>query len=80
MRSIGWGAKPADYFVARDALVAAIRSCATEWSEPLEADGRRAITAIVVPMLQGAAVETALAAERIALDAESEAPGVESRQ
>jgi hemoglobin-like flavoprotein len=77
---IGWGAKPADYFVARDALVAAIRSCATEWSEPLEADWRRAITAIVVPMLQGAAVETALAAERIALDAESEAPGAESKQ
>jgi hypothetical protein len=32
----------------------------------LEADWRRAITAIIVPMLQGAAVETALASERLA--------------
>jgi hemoglobin-like flavoprotein len=63
---LGWGARPADYLVARDALVAAIRSRATEWSEPLEADWRRAITALVVPMLQGAAVETAVAAERLA--------------
>jgi hemoglobin-like flavoprotein len=63
---VGWGARPADYLVARDALVAAIRSRATEWSEPLEADWRRAITALVVPMLQGAAVETAVAAERLA--------------
>jgi len=63
---IGWGARPADYLVARDALVAAIRSRSTDWSELLEADWRRAITAIVVPMLHGAAVETAVAAERLA--------------
>jgi hemoglobin-like flavoprotein len=63
---VGWGARPADYLVARDALVAAIRSRAASWNETLEADWRRAITAIIVPMLQGAAVETALASERLA--------------
>jgi hypothetical protein len=34
----------------------------------LEADWRRAITAIVVPMLHGAAIETAIAAERLAAE------------
>jgi hemoglobin-like flavoprotein len=65
---VGWGARPGDYVVARDALVAAIRSRAATWSGTLEADWRYAITAIVVPMLQGAAVATALAAERLALE------------
>jgi hemoglobin-like flavoprotein len=65
---VGWGARPGDYLVARDALVAAIRSRADGWSATLEADWRYAITAIVVPMLQGAAVATALAAERLALE------------
>jgi hemoglobin-like flavoprotein len=65
---VAWGARPADYVVARNALVAAIRSRAGEWSEPLEADWRRAITAIIVPMLHGAAVETALAAELLSAE------------
>jgi hemoglobin-like flavoprotein len=65
---VGWGARPVDYVVARNALVAAIRSRAGEWSEPLEADWRRAITAIIVPMLHGAAVETALAAELLSAE------------
>ena len=63
---IGWGARPDDYRTARSALVAAVRSRAIVWDETLEADWRAAITAIIVTMLQGAAVETALAAERIA--------------
>jgi len=63
-----WGARPQDYFVVRDALVRAIKSAATSWSEDLEADWRQAITAIAVPMLQGAAVHTAMVAEEMADD------------
>jgi hemoglobin-like flavoprotein len=63
---VGWGAKPEDYFVVRDALVRAIREASASWSEELEADWRSAITAIAVPMLQGAAVHTAVVAEQLA--------------
>jgi hemoglobin-like flavoprotein len=63
-----WGARPQDYFVVRDALVRAIKSAATTWSDELEADWRHAITAITVPMLQGAAVHTAMVAEEMADD------------
>jgi hemoglobin-like flavoprotein len=63
---VGWRARPDDYVTARTALVAAVRSVAPQWSEELERDWRAAVTAIVVRMLQGAAVETAIAAERIA--------------
>jgi hemoglobin-like flavoprotein len=63
---VQWGAKPKDYFVVRDALVRAIRGASDEWSDELEADWRRAITAIAVPMLQGAAVHTAVIAEELA--------------
>jgi len=62
---VGWGAKPEDYFGVRDALVRAIRDASRSWNEELEADWRSAITAIVVPMLQGAAVHTALVAEQL---------------
>lgn len=65
---VAWGARPADYLVARTALVAAIRSGAALWNDTLEADWRQAITAILVPMLHGAAVETAICAERLALE------------
>ena len=65
---VHWGAKPQDYFVVRESLVRAIRSTSTSWSEELEADWRRAITAIAVPMLQGAAVHTAMVAEEMADD------------
>lgn len=65
---VGWGARPGDYLVARDALVTALRSGSSSWDETLEADWRAAITAILVPMLQGAAVETAVAAERLAAE------------
>jgi len=66
VQHVHWGAKPQDYFVVREALVRAIRSASTSWSDELEGDWRRAITAIAVPMLQGAAVHTAIVAEEMA--------------
>ena len=69
---VHWGAKPQDYFLVRDAIVRAIRSASTSWSEELEADWRRAITAIAVPMLQGAAVHTVMVAEEMAGDERGE--------
>lgn len=63
---VQWGAKPEDYFIVRDALVRAIHEVSASWTEELEEDWRRAITAIAVPMLQGAAVHTAVVAEQIA--------------
>ena len=50
----------------REAIVRAIRSASASWSDELEGDWRRAITAIAVPMLQGAAVHTAIVAEQMA--------------
>jgi hemoglobin-like flavoprotein len=67
---VGWRARPADYLVARHALVTAVRTLSPEWNDTLEADWHAAITSIVVPMLEGAAVETAMSAERLALDLE----------
>ena len=66
VQHVHWGAKPEDYLTVRDALVRAIRSSSRSWSSDLEADWRRAITAIAVPMLQGAAIHTALVAEQMA--------------
>ena len=63
---VQWGAKPDDYFLVRDALVRAIHSASASWTDELEADWRAAITAIAVPMLQGAAVHTAMVAEELA--------------
>jgi nitric oxide dioxygenase len=63
---VHWGARPEDYATARDALVAAIGALSPDWSPSLESEWRAAITAIVVPMLQGAAVHTAVVAEQIA--------------
>jgi hemoglobin-like flavoprotein len=63
---VHWGARPEDYVTAREALLAALRALAPEWNAPLEGYWRTAITAIVVPMLEGAAVHTAMAAERLA--------------
>jgi hypothetical protein len=51
---------------AREALIAAIRSLAPVWNDTLEQHWRTAITSIVVPMLEGAAVDTAVWAERLA--------------
>jgi hemoglobin-like flavoprotein len=63
---VHWGAKPQDYAVVRDALIRAIRASSPAWTDELENDWRRAITAIAVPMLQGAAVHTAVVAEQMA--------------
>jgi hemoglobin-like flavoprotein len=63
---VHWGAKPRDYAVVREALIRAIRASSPAWTEELERDWRRAITAIAVPMLQGAAVHTAVVAEQMA--------------
>lgn len=65
---VHWGARPEDYVTAREALIAAVRSLAPNWDNALEGYWRAAITAIVVPMLEGAAVHTALAAERLAAE------------
>ncbi len=68
IQHVHWGAKPDDYFVVRDALVRALQGASREWTPELETDWRRAIAAIVVPMLQGAAVHTAVVAEKMTLD------------
>ena len=65
---VHWGARPEDYATARDSLVAAIRTLSPGWTPTLDAAWRAAITAIIVPMLQGAAVHTALVAEQMAID------------
>jgi hemoglobin-like flavoprotein len=71
---VNWGARPQDYFVVRDALVRAVRASSATWTDELDADWRRAVTAIVVPMLQGAAVHAAIAAEQIADTIEETTP------
>jgi hemoglobin-like flavoprotein len=63
---VDWGAKPKDYFLVRDALIRAIHAASSSWSDEIENDWRTAITAIAVPMLQGAAVRTAIVAEQMA--------------
>jgi hemoglobin-like flavoprotein len=67
---VHWGARPEDYVVAREALVTAIGALSASWDATLEASWRSAITAIVVPMIEGAAVHTALEAERLAAEDE----------
>src|SRR5262245_8126168 len=68
---VHWGARPEDYLTAREALIAAIRTLSPAWSIALEGHWRAAITAIVVPMLEGAAVHTAVMAERLAADVDA---------
>src|SRR4030095_49434 len=65
VQHVRWGAKPEDYAVVREALIRAIRTSSPGWTTDLEDDWRRAITAIAVPMLQGAAVHTAVIAEQL---------------
>ena len=65
---VHWGARPEDYVTAREALVAAIGALSPAWTAELEQDWRDAVTAIVVPMLEGAAVYTATEAERLAAE------------
>ena len=63
---VRWGAKPEDYALVREALVRAIRHSSAAWNDTIETDWRQASTAIAVPMLQGAAVHTAMIAEQLA--------------
>lgn len=63
---VHWGARPEDYTTAREALIAAIRGLSADWTPLLKANWRAAITSIIVPMLQGAAVHTAVFAEQMA--------------
>jgi len=65
VQHVQWRARPRDYLVVRDAIIAAIRKSSTSWDATLEKDWKRAITAIAVPMLQGAAVHTAMVAEQL---------------
>ena len=62
---VHWGARPEDYLTAREALIGAICSLSPAWDPTLEGHWRAAITAIIVPMIEGAAVHHALEAERI---------------
>jgi hemoglobin-like flavoprotein len=66
---VHWGARPEDYVTAREALVGAIGGLAPAWDSALERHWRAAVTAIIVPMLEGAAVHTAMEAERLAAEA-----------
>ena len=68
VQHVHWRARPEDYLFVRDAILRAIRKSSASWDATLEEDWRRAITAIAVPMLQGAAVHTAMMAERLAAE------------
>ncbi len=63
---VHWGARPEDYVTAREALVGAIGTLSPNWDATLEGYWRDAVTGIIVPMLEGAAVHTAMEAERLA--------------
>ena len=61
-----WGAQPHHYFAVQNALVAVLEELSGDsWSAALEQDWRDAIGTVASFMLQGAAVETAMAAEAI---------------
>lgn len=63
---VSYGTRTEHYEVARDCLIYAIRRHAGEaWSEQLERDWHDAITAVMQPMLRGAAMAAAGAADRI---------------
>ena len=68
---VHWGARPEDYVTARESLIKAFAALSPEWNATIEGHWRSAITAIVVPMLEGAAVHTALAAEQLSQESES---------
>ena len=68
---VHWGARPEDYVTAREALIAAVGGLVPSWDATLERHWRSAVTDIIVPMLEGAAVHTAMAAETLASEGES---------
>jgi hemoglobin-like flavoprotein len=64
-----WGAQPHHYVAARDALIEALRiESGATWDAHLCADWRSGIAAIIVPMLQGAAMHTAEIAQALTED------------
>lgn len=68
-RHLQYGAQPQHYAVVRDVLVAAIeQQSGSDWNDELRRDWRMAITMIIVPMLHGAAVETATIAQALAAE------------
>lgn len=62
---VRWGTRPEDYVSAREALIAAVHALSSDWNDTLEQHWRAAITSIIVPMLEGAAVDAAVWAERL---------------
>ena len=66
VQHVYWGAQPRHYFTVQEALVSALRELSgDDWSATLDQDWRDAIGTIASFMLQGAAIETATAAEAI---------------
>lgn len=70
---VHWGARPEDYVTAREALIAAIGGLVPSWDVALERHWRSAVTDIIVPMLEGAAVHTAIVAEALATESSGSA-------
>ena len=68
-RHLRYGAQPHHYEIARDVLVTTLKEASgSDWNEELSGDWRQAINMLIVPMLRGAAVETAAVAQRIAAE------------
>jgi hemoglobin-like flavoprotein len=66
VQHLHWGAQPRHYFSVQEALVTALKELSgDDWSAALDQDWRDAIGTIASFMLQGAAIETAMAAETI---------------
>jgi hemoglobin-like flavoprotein len=68
-RHLQWGAQPHHYPAVRDALLKALEEeSGGDWNDTLAHDWRLAITMVIVPMLRGAAVETATVAQTLAAE------------
>ncbi len=65
---VHWRARPEDYLTARSALTTAIRGLSRTWDDTRERYWTEALTAIIVPMIEGAAVQTAMAAETLSAE------------
>lgn len=66
-RHLRYGAQPHHYAAVRDVLVRVLAEhSGSDWNEALARDWRLAITMVIVPMLRGAAVETAAIAQMLA--------------
>jgi nitric oxide dioxygenase len=63
---VAYGTRPEHYDVARECLIFALgRHAGENWTPEIEGDWRDAITAVMQPMLRGAAMATAGASDRI---------------